>query len=103
MTETAAAADPTSLTIRRVLPASRTRVFEAWTDPAVLMRWWGPEGMTTPHCEMDVRPGGTWRTTMRGATGDHICRGVYREIAPPERLVLTWAWEEGVLRECQRR
>ena len=44
---------------------------------------------------MDVREGGAWRTVMRNAEGAaHIVSGVYREIAPPRRLVMTWGWEQ---------
>lgn len=91
--DTGTEADRT-LTITRRLAVPREAVFRAWTDPAELVKWWGPEGMTTPVCEMDVRPGGAWRTCMLGSGGDeHYCSGVYREIAPPERLSFTWAWE----------
>ncbi|MGH6904258.1 MAG: SRPBCC domain-containing protein [Geminicoccaceae bacterium] len=55
----------------------------------------GARGFTVPACTMDVRAGGTWHTVMRAPEGkDHIVSGVYREIMPPERLVLTWAWEK---------
>ena len=82
------------LTITRHLGAPREAVFRAWSDPSELVKWWGPEGMTTPVCEMDVRPGGAWRTVIAGDQGnEHICSGLYREIIPPERLEFTWAWE----------
>ena len=43
---------------------------------------------------MDVRPGGAWRSTMISPDGSsHIVSGVYREISPPRRLVMTWGWE----------
>lgn len=101
MTEVATAGTGTAeetgghtLTITRLLPAPREVVFRAWTEPEMLVRWWGPQGMTTPLCEMDVRPGGRWRTCMRNKDGkDHYVRGVYREVVAPERLVLGWAWE----------
>jgi uncharacterized protein YndB with AHSA1/START domain len=82
-----------TLVIERVFKAPPDQVFRAWTDPAILAKWWGPEGFTTPECQMDVRPGGAWRTRMVGPDGDHTVSGVYREIAPPKRLVLTWGWE----------
>ena len=82
-----------TLVIERVFKAPPDRVFKAWTDPTVLVKWWGPEGFTTPECRMDVRPGGGWRTRMVGPGGDHTVSGVYREIAPPRRLVFTWGWE----------
>jgi glutathione S-transferase len=84
-----------TLVIERVFKASPEKVFKAWTDPAILVNWWGPEGFKAPECKMDVRVGGAWRATMVAPDGQqHISSGVYREISPPKRLVLTWAWEE---------
>lgn len=83
-----------TLTVTRHLSAPRDVVFRAWTDPAELAKWWGPDGVTIPECEVDLRPGGAWRTCMLGSQGQkNICSGVYREIAAPERLEFTWAWE----------
>ncbi len=57
------------------------------------MRWWGPEGCTTPHHDLDLREGGAWITTMRHGDGsENTVSGVYRRIDPPKRLVFTWAW-----------
>jgi uncharacterized protein YndB with AHSA1/START domain len=82
------------LHLSRVFDAPRARVFRAFAEPEQLIRWWGPKGFTVPDCQMDVRPGGAWRTVMRSPEGkEHVVSGVYREIAPPERLVFTWAWE----------
>ncbi|MCE0484561.1 MAG: SRPBCC family protein [Methylacidiphilales bacterium] len=76
--------------ISRVFDASRELVFKAWTDPARMAKWWGPRVMTTPVCELDARPGGAYRVVMRAPDGtDYPITGVYREVAPPERLVLT--------------
>jgi uncharacterized protein YndB with AHSA1/START domain len=84
-----------TLVIERIFSAPPDRVFRAWTDPATLAKWWGPEGFTTPEYKMDVRPGGKYRTTMVSPTGEsHTCSGVYREVVPAKRLVFTWAWEE---------
>jgi uncharacterized protein YndB with AHSA1/START domain len=95
---TSAAATQTEereLVIMRIFDAPRRLVFKAWTEPARLVRWWGPQGFTTPFCEMDVRPGGAFRLGMRSPEGtDHRLRGVFREIVEPERLVCTWAWED---------
>jgi len=94
--DTAIVDDPErTLVIERVFKASPERVFRAWTDPAVLVTWWGPDGFTTPEFTFDVRPGGAWRTVMRSPDGNpHPVSGIYREINPPRRLVITWAWEE---------
>lgn len=83
-----------SLSIARLLDAPRPLVFAAWTDPEQAARWWGPKGFTSVSCTMDVRVGGAWRRVMRSPDGvEYVARGVYREIAAPERLVFTYAWE----------
>ena len=81
------------LRMDRVFQTTPERLFAAWTDPEKLVAWWGPEGMTTPRCELDVQEGGTWLTTMRNDKGDeYTVSGVYRVIEPAKRLVFTWAW-----------
>ena len=83
-----------TLEITRRISAPREVVFRAWSDPAELAKWWGPEGTKAAVDRMEVRPGGAWRTRMINESGDeYICSGVYREIAAPERLQFTWAWE----------
>ncbi len=83
------------LTITRTFNAPRSLVFDAWTRPEHLARWSGPEGFTNPQAEMDLRPGGKYRACLRSPDGvEHWVQGVYREIAPPERLVMTHAWED---------
>jgi uncharacterized protein YndB with AHSA1/START domain len=84
-----------ALKLVRRFPAKPEQVFRAFADPKRLVKWWGPKGVTIPVCEMDVRPGGRWLTTMRAPDGsDMIVSGVYREIDPPTRLVFTWAWHQ---------
>jgi uncharacterized protein YndB with AHSA1/START domain len=80
--------------ITRVVDAPRHLVFKAWTDPAIVPRWLlGPEGWTMPVCEMDLRPGGTWRYVWRKADGAELAMtGSYREVVPPERIVSTERW-----------
>jgi uncharacterized protein YndB with AHSA1/START domain len=88
--------DHRTLVITRVLDAPRDLVFAAWVDPEQAAQWWGPKGCITLACEMDVRIGGEWRRSMRSPDGtEHHARGVYREIASPERLVFTFWWERG--------
>ena len=78
----------------RVFDAPRERVFAAYTDPELIPRWWGPRRMTTTVDRMDVRPGGAWRFVMREPDGpEQGFRGVYREVARPERIVQTFEWE----------
>ena len=82
------------LVVTRVIDAPRALVFKTWTQPEHIARWWGPQGFTTIHCEMDIRVGGTYRFGMRSPAGtEHWKRGVYREIVEPERIVFTFAWE----------
>jgi uncharacterized protein YndB with AHSA1/START domain len=83
------------LVISRLIDAPRQLVFKAWTQPAQIACWWGPQGFTTIYCKMDIRVGGTYRVGMRSPQGtEHWKRGVYREIVEPERIVFTFAWED---------
>ena len=77
--------------------APREEVFDAWTNPEVLKRWWAAAPTwSTPLAEIDLREGGRYRLSMRTDVGEvHTVGGEYREIRPPERLAYTWAWEEG--------
>ena len=94
-TDAAPTASAWELVITRAFDAPRALVFAAWTDPARLVRWWGPRGFRVPSCKMDVREGGTFRIQMRSPEGtDHCVRGVFREVVAPERLAFTWAWED---------
>jgi uncharacterized protein YndB with AHSA1/START domain len=52
------------LTLTRVFDAPRELVFRAWTDPKMLAKWWGPQGVTNPECEVDGRVGGKIRVVM---------------------------------------
>ena len=78
----------------RVFDAPRRLVFEAWTKPEHLPHWLlGPSGWTMPVCEIDLRPGGSWHFVWRRSDGTEMgMRGVYKEIAPPGRLVSTESW-----------
>src|SRR5713101_4955922 len=94
-TATAVHREELELLVSRLIDASRRLVFEAWTRPDHVARWWGPQGFTTIYCKMDIRPGGAYRFGMRSPEGaEYWKRGVYREIVAPERLVFTFAWED---------
>jgi len=78
------------ITISRVYDAPRELVWKAWTDPEHFKRWWGPKVFTTPFSKIDLRVGGKYLSCMRGPDGkDYWSTGVYREIVPNERIVLT--------------
>ena len=100
MTETIDTADAvmtseTSLRVERSYDALPEEVFDAWTNPEVLRRWWAvhPEG-TTPIAEVDLREGGRYRLSMEGPDGErHTVQGEYSEVDRPHRLVYSWRWE----------
>lgn len=93
---TAAITTPTELelVITRDFDAPRRLVWDAHVRPEHIPRWMlGPPGWTMTVCEVDLRPGGSWHFVWRHAGGEEMSMtGVYREIAPPERLVNTEAW-----------
>jgi uncharacterized protein YndB with AHSA1/START domain len=79
------------IVLTRLFDAPRQLVFEAMTKPEHVRRWWGilDEHHSVTVCEIDLRPGGTWRFAGRGPRGDYGFHGVYREVAAPERVVFT--------------
>jgi uncharacterized protein YndB with AHSA1/START domain len=89
-------AENVTLEIKRLIKAPRERVFEAWTDPGQLKKWFGPdEKFLVPQAKVDLRAGGKYRIQMKNPDGEfHTAAGMYREVKPPERLVFTWAWEK---------
>lgn len=80
--------------LTRVFNAPRRLVFEAHSKPEHVRRWWGQQGTTLAVCDMDFRPGGTWRYVIRKANGkEYGFGGEFREIVPPERLVWTFGFD----------
>ncbi len=99
MTETQQISKPTetSLRVERTFDASPEEVFDAWTNPEVLRRWWRPNpAWTTPVAEVDLRVGGRYRISMEDPENGskHTAAGEYSEVSRPERLVYSWQWEE---------
>jgi uncharacterized protein YndB with AHSA1/START domain len=76
--------------ITRVFDAPRALVFNAWTQPEMLAKWFGPKGFSATTIQNDVRPGGAYDFHMRGDNYDDHWTGTYREVVPPERLAFTW-------------
>ncbi len=73
-----------------------TVVWAAWTEPERLVQWFTPRPWTTPECEIDLRPGGVFRTLMRGPDGEEGGgTGCYLEVVPNERLIWTGALGPG--------
>lgn len=78
------------LVVERVLDAPRERVWEAWTDPEHVKKWWGPKDFTAPSIESDFREGGSYLYCMKGPDGqEYWSTGTFREIVPMERIVVT--------------
>lgn len=72
----------------RVFDSPRDKVYDAWTDPAKLARWWGPKDFTNEFETFDPRPGGAWRFTMRGPDGTaYPQHSVFVEVVPRKRIV----------------
>ena len=86
--------DGLTLELDRILPAAPSRVFELFTNPSELARWWGPEGFSTPSLDYDPRVGGSYRIAMQPPEGDafHLA-GEFRALDPPTRLAYTFRWE----------
>ncbi|MEP6917349.1 MAG: SRPBCC family protein [Acidobacteriota bacterium] len=96
--ETFEVTTPSDCEIRmtRLFDAPRDLVFEAMSRPEHITEWWGRlgEGYSVPVCEVDLRPGGAWRFVNRTPKGELAAfHGVYREIAPPDRVVFTEIFE----------
>jgi uncharacterized protein YndB with AHSA1/START domain len=73
----------------RVLAAPRERIFAAFADPAVLARWWGPQGSMNLFEVFEFRAGGRWEFVMRAADGtEYPMRNRFLEVAASERIVV---------------
>jgi len=80
--------------VTQILDAPREDVFKAQIDPALIPQWWGPKIYATTVEKMETRPGGLWRIVQRGPDGkEHVFKGVYHLVAPPERIVRTFEYE----------
>jgi uncharacterized protein YndB with AHSA1/START domain len=94
MTNLQPAAVPAAV-LRRTYPVPRERVFAAWTSPEIAARFLGPGDTKAGEITMDVRVGGAYSITMLSPEhGRMVARGSYLDVKPPERLVMTWSWEE---------
>jgi uncharacterized protein YndB with AHSA1/START domain len=80
-----------TVVISRVFDAPRELVFEAWTKPEYLLRWFAPHDCSFHIERIDVRPGGGFHSCIRDQSFECWCLGVYHEIVRPERLVYSLA------------
>jgi uncharacterized protein YndB with AHSA1/START domain len=98
MTPTYYTPNPTlDLVLERVVPVAPERVWRAWTDPEKLKQWFCPRPWRTVECQIDLRPGGLFRTVMQSPEGEAMepNTGCYLEVVPNELLVWTGALEPG--------
>jgi uncharacterized protein YndB with AHSA1/START domain len=80
--------------ITREFDAPKHLVYEAWTTPELVKRWWTANRGEATSCEIDLRVGGRWRYAMRTPEGLEVAfHGEYREIVPNERIVSTEVYE----------
>ena len=88
------------IAIARLFDAPREVAWKVWTEPGLVMQWWGPRGYTSPSCRTDLRAGGTYLYCMRSPEGrDFWSTGRFLEVNRPERIVCTdsFADENGTI------
>ena len=92
---TAKVPDKESLEIKRVIKAPRERVYAAWTDPAQLREWFGPENVQTRSLVAEARVGGKFRWDLTSSEGAAMTvHGEYRELESNRKIVFSWQWND---------
>jgi len=92
-------ADPCEFVVARVFDAPRALIYDAWTQPDRLARWWGPAGWTLTVLTLELHPGGTFHYGMKSPEGFEMWgKFTYRELVVPERIVslLSFSDREGL-------
>jgi len=81
------------LVVTRIIDAPLELVWQAWTEPEHVMKWWGPKDYTSPYCKIDLREGGKYVFGMRAPEEqggqDSYTAGVYKKIVPMQYLEFT--------------
>lgn len=86
--------DAGTVRLERTYAAPIEAVFDAWTNPEVMQRWWKAHPDDEVRIAADVRVGGDYRLAINRPGGDEmVAYGTYREVSRPDRLVYSWAWE----------
>lgn len=81
--------------LTRAFVATPRELFDAWTDPDHLARWWGPKSFSNPECQVEPRPEGAIRIVMRSPEGvDFPVTGKFLEVDPARRIVMTLSTDE---------
>ncbi len=84
----------TQILITREFDVPRHLVYQAWTTPELIRRWWAGDRGEVTSAEVDLRPGGRWRYVMTANGGFEVAfHGEYQEIVPDERVVSTEVFE----------
>jgi uncharacterized protein YndB with AHSA1/START domain len=87
--------DDRTLTLDRVLAAPRAKVWRCWSEPKLIEHWFCPQPWRCARAEIELRPGGRFRTVMNGPNGEVVdSTGVVLDVAPGARLVFTDAYVE---------
>jgi uncharacterized protein YndB with AHSA1/START domain len=85
----------TEIVMTRVFAAPRELVFEAHTSCEHMSHWWGPRKYEVVSCDIDFRPGGTWRIVHRDSDGNEVTfYGEYLEIQAPDRIAWTFNFDD---------
>jgi uncharacterized protein YndB with AHSA1/START domain len=86
-----------TLIVRKTMRASAEKLFDAWTRPSQLIKWWGPESVTCIGADVDLRVGGRYRIGNKFPDGNVLwITGEFKSIDRPHKLVFTWAIEPDV-------
>jgi uncharacterized protein YndB with AHSA1/START domain len=86
--------DALAFTLSRIFDAPRELVWKVINDPQLIPQWWGPAYLATEVEKMDFKVGGAWRFIQRDNQGnEYAFKGVFAEIQPPERMVMTFEFE----------
>lgn len=85
------------LVLERTIDVAPEHVFRAWTEPAQIKKWFTPKPWKTIDCEIDLRPGGIFRTVMQSPEGETMPEGVgcFLEVVPNRRITWTGALGPG--------
>ena len=84
------------LVLVRETDVPREKLYAGWTQPELIVQWFTPKPWQTTAAEVDLRPGGTCKTTMRSPEGQEFPNiGLYLEVVPNEKLVFTDAYGPG--------
>lgn len=86
--------DAGTLRLERTYEAPAEAVFDAWTNPEVMRRWWTADPEHEVKIDADVRVGGAYRFDIHTPGGEDMAvHGTYREVSRPDRVVYSWTWE----------